>query len=136
MIDDGDSVCDAISFLHVVRGEEDGYAFFLVEILHVTPQVIARLRIETDGRLVEEEDFGMMEKPACDLEPPLHAAGEVPRDIVFAIEQSDNPQQLLHPFPSQCGGAAAQHSMEFQILPRGHLLIETRILEDDAERFS
>ena len=45
--------------------------------LHLRPELIAALRIETQRRLVEKQDLRRVQKAAGDLEPPLHPAGEL-----------------------------------------------------------
>ena len=55
MIDDGEAVAEAFSFVHVVSGEEDGPTFFLEDADDV-PELAAALGIESGGGLVEKKD--------------------------------------------------------------------------------
>src|SRR3989442_15576475 len=53
VVDHGDAVGHAISFVHVVGGEEHGHALGGPEVAHVGPHLIAALRVEAERRLVE-----------------------------------------------------------------------------------
>ena len=55
VIDDGKAVAEALGFVHVVRGEQDG-ATFLLEGADDVPELAAALGIEAGGWLVEKED--------------------------------------------------------------------------------
>ena len=57
VVDDPDAVRHAVSFVHVVRGQEDGNLLGFVHLLHVSPKLVAALRIKAEGRLVEEENL-------------------------------------------------------------------------------
>ena len=59
------------------------------------PELIAALRIEAEGGLVEEEDFRGVQKAARDLQTPLHAAGEGLHVIVAALPELEEFEQLL-----------------------------------------
>ena len=87
MIHDGDAMGDAVRLIHVMRSEEDGSLLGLVEPLDVGPELVAALRVETECRLVEKENFWRVQKAARDLEPALHAAGEGLYVCVFAVPQ-------------------------------------------------
>src|SRR5213079_309963 len=54
VIDHGNSLCDAVGFIHVVGGEKHRDAFLLVQILYVRPELIAALWIESQCRLIEK----------------------------------------------------------------------------------
>ena len=50
----GDAMSDAVGLVHIVRSEEDRGAFGFVEFLHVRPELIAALRIETERGFIEK----------------------------------------------------------------------------------
>ena len=97
VVDDRDAVRHAVGFVHVVRGQEDGHAFGLVQMLDVRPELIAALRIEAERRLVEKQDLGRVQQAARDLEAPLHAARELLHERVAAVPQLEQLQQPLDP---------------------------------------
>ena len=91
VIHDADAVA-VLRLVHVVRRHEDGDALAAAQLVDVRPDVLARLRVEPDGRLVEEEDGGVMQQPARDLQPPLHAAGEGAHAVFRAVREVDHLQ--------------------------------------------
>ncbi|MEI9977375.1 MAG: hypothetical protein WDO73_38150 [Ignavibacteriota bacterium] len=54
MVDDGDALRHTLRLVHVVGSEEDRHAFGLIEMLYMRPELIARLHVEPERRLVEE----------------------------------------------------------------------------------
>ena len=54
LVDDRQAVAELVGFLHVVRRHHDR-ASLRVQLAQDVPQAEARLRIETDRRLVEED---------------------------------------------------------------------------------
>jgi hypothetical protein len=55
VIDDGDAVT-LLGLVHVVRGQEHSDLFTGLELVDVGPDVQSRLRVEPDGRLVQEQN--------------------------------------------------------------------------------
>ena len=74
VVHDGDAVAEEVGLLHVVGRQDDRHAGLFVELADVLPDVAARLGVEAQGRLVEEEDLGPVDQAAGDLEAALHAA--------------------------------------------------------------
>ena len=52
-------------------------------------------RVEADRRLVEEDDLGVVEEPARDVQPLLHAARVALGALVLAALEADQLEQLL-----------------------------------------
>ena len=86
-----------LRLVHVVGGHEDRDLLALLELADVLPDRPARLRVESDRRLVEEQHAGGMHQAAGDLEASAHAARERAHDRVLAIPQPDHRHHLLHP---------------------------------------
>src|SRR5437879_581446 len=133
MVDHGDAVGHAIRFVHVVGGEEYGHALGGPEVAHVGPHLIAALRIEAQGRLVEKQDLRRVQQPAGDLEAALHAAGERLHQVVAPLPQLEHPQEQFTPLAPGVPRHVVQHPVDVHVLPRRELAVETRILEHDAE---
>ena len=76
VIDNGDAVRDAFGFVHVVGGEKDSSPLRLIEVLDVGPEQVAALRIETQRRLIEEQNSRRMQQAPGDFKAALHATGE------------------------------------------------------------
>jgi hypothetical protein len=74
-VDDGDAVAEALGFLDVVGGHQDG-ALFGAEFGEQRVDFKADLRVEAGGGLVEEEQRGVVDEAQRDGEALLLAAGE------------------------------------------------------------
>ena len=75
LVHDRDAVAE-LGLVHVVRGHEDRDLLALLQLGDVAPDRAARLRVEADRRLVEEEHARRVQEAARDLQAPAHAAGE------------------------------------------------------------
>ena len=68
-----------------------------VQRLHLLEDVVARLRIDAGGRLVEEQQRRPVDDGDGEVEPPLHAAGEGAGAVVGPVGQADGGEQLVDP---------------------------------------
>ena len=59
VVDDGHAIAEPLGFFDVVRGEQDGF-LALLELLDDVVDFAAHLRVEAGGRLVEENDLGIV----------------------------------------------------------------------------
>src|SRR5262249_25944904 len=108
---------------HVMRGQKDRDPILLIQILHMRPELIPALRIETEGRLVEKENLGRMEKAAGNLEAASHPAGEELHQGVAAIPEFEELQQRLGALPTDLARHMVEHSVQFHVLPGGEILV-------------
>ena len=74
VVDHRHAIAEALRLVHVVRGEEHGLAA-LLEPLHHIPELPPRLRVESSGRLVEEQQVRIGNERARHREALLLAAG-------------------------------------------------------------
>src|SRR5262249_31050066 len=74
-VHDRESRAQALRLLHEVRGEHDGLAL-REELLEPLPDEVARLRIESRGGLVHEDQVGIVDQRARERESALHSARE------------------------------------------------------------
>ena len=65
------------------------------ELPHMAEDVGARLDVEADGRLVEQQQPRPMQQRARDLEPPHLAAGEIAHLAAGAVGEPDPRQHLV-----------------------------------------
>src|SRR5690606_13208145 len=77
MFDDRQPVAEPLCLVHEVRGEQDGPAA-RTEIHAQIPDVPPRLRVESGGRLIQEEDVRAAGERAGEGEALALAAGKVP----------------------------------------------------------
>ena len=73
LVHDRDPVA-VLGLVHVVRREEDRDVLARLELADVAPDRAARLRVEADRRLVEEQHARRVQQAAGDLQAALHAA--------------------------------------------------------------
>src|SRR5829696_5746295 len=75
-VDHGDPVSELIGLVEVLRAEQDRRAL-TGEGPDDVPDLVARTRIESSRRLVEEHELGRDDDAGRDVEPPAHPAGVV-----------------------------------------------------------
>ena len=86
MVNDTDAVGELVCLVHVVGGEEDGGPF-VIDPFDVLPHPHPGLRVEPDGRFIEEENRRPGHQPAGYLKPPFHAAAQaLGQFILFRLE--------------------------------------------------
>ena len=56
---------------------EDERDSSLLEAVEAVPHQVPRLRIKTRGRLVQEQQIGLIDEAPSDDQPALHAAAEI-----------------------------------------------------------
>ena len=76
LVDDRDPVGELVGLVEVLRGEQDGAAL-LHQLADRGPHLAAGARVETGGRLVEEDQRGPGDQAGGQVEPATHAAGEL-----------------------------------------------------------
>ncbi len=91
---DRHAVAEALGLLDVVRRHQDARALAAQQV-DQRPQLLADLRVEADGRLVEQHEPRLVHEPARDQQPPAHAAGELVDLRVAAVAQVGDLQRAL-----------------------------------------
>ena len=131
MIDDRDAVAQLLGFLKIMRGEHHGHAL-IVELAHVSPQLLAQLDVDSGGRLVEHEHGGRMDHCFRHHQPALHAPRQRPRISVRLVLEVHRAQQL-HAAPLGLGHAV-QPGLDVERFLRREEGVEHDLLPDDADR--
>ena len=83
VVHDGDPVAEALRFVHVMRGEDDGSTGVL-QLVDEIPEVTAGLGIEAGGGLVKKQQLGIADQGAGHGQALLLPAGE-PADARAAL---------------------------------------------------
>src|SRR5262245_54785392 len=99
-------------------------------MLDVRPELVAALWIQTERRLVEEEDLRCVQEPARDLETPPHAPRERFHRIVLALPEVEQLQQRFGALEPLRPRHVIEHAMDLHVLPGCEVLVEARILKD------
>src|SRR6266581_2730909 len=94
VIHDGHAVAEALGFLYVVSGHENGL-FLAAEFLDDVVNLAANLRIETSGGLVEEKHFGIIDQSHGEGEPLLLAARKLAVKRVALFFEAEALEQFL-----------------------------------------
>ena len=81
VIHDRDAIAESRGFFHVVRGHQHG-ASARAKLLDHFPEVESRLWIETGGRLIEEENVGIVDQRASDAESLLLTTRQAANAVV------------------------------------------------------
>src|SRR6185436_6436010 len=69
-------------FAQIVRHQHHRHLARHLQVAQRAPQLLARERVERAERLVEEQHFGLVDQRAADRRALLHAARELPRELV------------------------------------------------------
>jgi len=132
VVDDGDAVA-VLRFLHIVGRHEDRDLFALPQLRDELPDGVPRLRVQADGRLVQEQHARIVEEPPGDLKSPLHAAGEIFNEVVLAVRELDDFEHLVDPFVGQRPVEVVEIGVELEVLVCREPGVEGRVLKDDAD---
>ncbi len=93
----------------------------------------ARLDVEADGRLVEQQQARAVQQRARDLDPPHLAAREIAHLVAGAIGKPDARQHLGGAHARLAPADAVQGGVIQQVLHHREIEVERARLEHDAE---
>ena len=133
VIDEHDAIAEPLRFLHVVRAVENGRAGRGL-FAHGGEDALARLRIDADRRLVEQEHARCMQEGAGEIEAPLHAAGEGRDDVVGALGETGDVERARDGRTRVAPRQPEQAHEEMQVLACGQRRVERDLLRHQAER--
>ncbi len=132
VVDDDDAVAQPLGLFHVVRRVEQRLAA-AAQLLEVVEDGVAALRIDADGRLVEDQDVGVVDQRGGDVEAPLHAAAEGRRLVLGAIGQADQLQRRVDALAQQRAGEAVERAEQLQVGGGAEVLVDRELLRHDAD---
>ena len=98
------------------------------QVLDHRPQLGAALRVEPGGRLVEEEHRRLVHERRGEVEPPAHAAGVRADEAVARVREVEPLEQLVGARPDLVVGDVGEPADEPQVLRRGEVLVDRRVL--------
>ena len=124
---------EALGFVHEVRREQDGLAL-RQELAQAVPDQVPRLRVEARGRLVEDEELGIVDERARERQASLHAARErADADVALAREPGEVEQTRNALASSTSRGKAEVAAVDQQVLAHREVGIEVVHLRHDAD---
>jgi len=97
----------------------------------VRPEIRAGLRVETGGRLVEEDQTRHVDQAQRDVEPAPLAAGQGLHLGVGLVGQADQGDHLVDRQPP-----GVHPPVELDQLARAEVLVDPGLLEHDADAFA
>jgi len=127
MIDDDNAIGEALDLFHVVGGVEQRLAARF-QLLEVVEDRIAALRIDADGRFVEEQDVGIVEKTRGEIQPPFHATAEGFHCVARAVGKPDEVQRRGNGIVERRAGQVVQRTKETEVGVCGELVVQREIL--------
>jgi hypothetical protein len=125
-------VAQLLGLVHVVGGQHQGHALVL-EPVQPVPQHVPGLRVQSGGRLVQQQDLRVVDQRPGDRQPALHAAGQRFDLVLGPVGQLGEVQQLLDLGPQHPLGNAEVPAVDVEVLPDGEFQIEVVLLWDHAE---
>jgi len=129
--DDRDGIAQPLGLLDVVRAHQNRDAFGAQQV-DQRPQLLADLRIQADGGLVEQQQPRLVQQRAGDQEPAAHPAAQVIDDRIGAVEQVDDPQDALDRRAALGRWDSVEVREHAQVLRGGQRHVEVVQLRDDA----
>jgi hypothetical protein len=69
---------------------------FVAQFFDHFEDVIARLRIDADGGLIHQDQFGMVDEAGGHVEAALHASGEILDQLGGAVRESGPSEAPVH----------------------------------------
>ena len=94
MVHDDEPVAELLGLVHVVRRQDERHAA-LLQPVEAVPDDVAGLRVEAGGRLVEQQQLGLVDERAGDREPALHAARQRLDLVAGTLGELDEVEQLV-----------------------------------------
>jgi hypothetical protein len=89
-----DRVGEEHALAQVVRDQDDVELLRRVQVAQRAPQLFAREGVERAEGLVEQQHLGLVDQRAADAGALLHAARQLPRELVLVAAQAHALQQL------------------------------------------
>ncbi len=86
VVDDGDAIAEPLRLFHVVGGVNDRGSTGTERFDHLK-DAIARLRIDANRRLIHQHHARPMNDASRHIEPALHTAGKILRQLARSILQ-------------------------------------------------
>ena len=104
-----------------------------LEQLHLVENRIAALWIDADGRLVEQEDVGIVQQAGGQVQPALHAAAERPDAIAPPLGQLHEIEGRADRTLQRRAGKAEKAAEKPEIGVRRQLVVERQLLRHRAD---
>src|SRR5262245_4600859 len=131
-VHDRDAIAESFGLVEVVRREDDGHLPPATQSVDEVEKLVPDEWIQTDGRLVEEQDLGLGEEGPGELQPtalPPAVARDRPVDDLSEPECVDDLSKSPRRGP---GTQTPQSGMNLEVSSPGERPVDDRFLEDDG----
>jgi len=132
VVDDRDAGGEAVGFLEVLGGEQNGHAVAR-ELGHDPPQLLARPGVQSGGRLVEQDDRRAADEARGEVQPSAHAARVDGGAAVGGLGELEALQQLARAGSRLGARQPVQPADHLQVLAAGELAVDRRELAGQAD---
>ncbi len=132
VVDDRDALGELIGLLQVLRGQQHGRSV-VVESSDLLPQRDPTHRVESGGRLVEEQDRRLVDQRQREVETAPHPARVGADSAIAGRGEADPFEQFVGLGVVLRLRQAVEHRLEVQELAAGHQRIDRRVLQRDAD---
>ncbi len=123
-------VAQRLHFVEIVRCHDDGGATGPQQP-DVRPDGVPRLGVNTERRLVDDQQLRLMQQRPGEGHPAAHAARQAGHHIVGPVSEVDQLKNLCDPLDGP--GQRVQRGGEPQVLGDGQLFIERVLLQDHSD---
>jgi hypothetical protein len=127
-----DALPDSIDDALIVRRDDDGGAE-LVDLLQDLDDLEGVDRVEVAGRLVGDDELGLIDDRAADGDALLLAARELVGEMLRLVGEIHELEDIGHVARDLGVGAAGRLHREGDVLVRGLVGDEAEVLEDHAD---
>ena len=114
------------------RGRDEEASRVRAELGELAVEQRGPVVVERAVRLVEDEQLGLVQERAAEREPLEHAARERLGALVARVPEAEALEQ--HPDPLAALGHAVEPAVEVEVLERGQLPVDERLVAEEADR--
>src|SRR6185436_7670336 len=129
-----DEIIVRTDLVEQMRRPQHAYSLFGNELADVVEDVGARLDVEADGRLVEQQQARAVQQRPRNFQAPHLAAGEVAHLAASTVGKADAPQHLAAACAGIASGDAVQGGVIQQVLRHREVEIERAGLKHHPEQ--
>ncbi len=134
LVDDPHTVGEDVGLLEVLGREEDRHSVLSPQAGDLFPERRPALRVETRGRLVEEQDARPVNQRQREVEPSLHASRVAGDLAVACVGEPDALEEIVRASASLILPHALERRLEAEVVPPGQERIERGFLEGDTDQ--
>ncbi len=133
MTEEGHGVADLSDDGHLVGDDDDGNAGDVAHVAQQRQDLSGRLGVKRAGRLITQENGGVVGQGAGDADALTLAARQLGRVGIAAAFEAHEREELLNALTALRGGHARQLERVADVVGSGASVQEVRSLEDHAD---